>query len=47
MNIRQQINLTRRRAFLGQVGRGVGSVALASLLQNVMALGETNASAGQ
>ena len=47
MNLHQQINLTRRRAFLGQVGRGVGSVALASLLQNEMALGETNASAGQ
>ena len=47
MNLRQQINLTRRRAFLGQVGRGVGSVALASLLQNEMVFGETNASAGQ
>ncbi|MCA9197128.1 MAG: DUF1501 domain-containing protein [Planctomycetales bacterium] len=32
MNFAEQIQLLRRRTFLGQVGRGVGGVALASML---------------
>ncbi|MCA9213046.1 MAG: DUF1501 domain-containing protein [Planctomycetales bacterium] len=40
MNLIEQINLLRRRAFLGQTGRGVGSIALAALLQNDLARAE-------
>ena len=40
MNLHEQINLIRRRAFLGQMGRGVGSVALASLLHSDSARAE-------
>src|SRR5579859_543557 len=32
MNFEQHIRLQQRRTFLGQVGRGMGAVALASLL---------------
>ena len=43
MNLQEQINLVRRRAFLGQMGRGVGSIALASLLQNEQLIAQTPA----
>ena len=45
MNLSEMIRRQQRRTFLGQVGRGVGSIALASLLGGSAARGADSDSA--